>query len=235
VSYIFRGVRHGALFMRGIEMGKKKATLRAERDQARRVVKQVNDNHADFAAALGLPRDSYGDQIIEAARQLRTEAMLLRQCTQWWEHISREKAALADERDEAVRRAHSLLDEAASEQTAHHTAQADAREAIRQRDEARAERDQLREQIADSQRVHEANEWLTIELDASRAKLAALRAKAVTPPEDPEKAPTVGDTAWAEQQWLWLNDQRPEPPSGKRAVDLGPMDASDIVEPADSD
>jgi uncharacterized protein YuzE len=222
-----------------------------------------------IAKALGLDRDADGSRIIAAARKLRTLAAeaalsnkvlradydeLLRQRTQWWEHISREKAALADERDEA-----------------------------------RAERDQLREQIeasvqdweandagvlADSQRLHEANERLAAELvevkaagmdmrvARDQAKLAALRASTVAPPRSYVidalntavhhgryrtegynvfaaadellgwRAPTVGDTAQAEQKWPWLNDQRPEPPSGKRAVNLGPMDASDIVEPA---
>jgi hypothetical protein len=41
-----------------------------QRDEAWRVVAQVNNNHGDFAAALGLSRDAYGDEIIATARQL---------------------------------------------------------------------------------------------------------------------------------------------------------------------
>lgn len=41
-----------------------------ERDEARRVVAQVNNNHGDFAEALGLSRDAHGDEIIATARQL---------------------------------------------------------------------------------------------------------------------------------------------------------------------
>ena len=47
--------------------------LADQRDEARQVVKQVNDNCADFAEALGLPRDSHGLQIIAAARELQAE------------------------------------------------------------------------------------------------------------------------------------------------------------------
>lgn len=188
---------------------------RAERDEARRVVARVNNNCADFAEALGLPRDSYGDQIIEAARQLRTEAM----------EVAESNKAL------------------------------------------RAELSQLREQIessvqdweandaavlADSQRVHEANERLTTERDAARAELAALRASAVTLPEDwreqigtallPSgseatasavdlieswRAPTVGDTAPPQ------SGRRAEQECDTRAGDRCLMVDCDCVSPVD--
>ncbi len=45
--------------------------LAQQRDEARQVVKQVNNNCADFAEALGLSRDAYGDEIVAAARELR--------------------------------------------------------------------------------------------------------------------------------------------------------------------
>jgi hypothetical protein len=44
--------------------------LVAERDAARQVARIANNNCADFAEALGLDRDCYGDEIIEAAHLL---------------------------------------------------------------------------------------------------------------------------------------------------------------------
>jgi hypothetical protein len=44
--------------------------LTGERDEARQVARQANNNCADFAEVLGLPRDAYGDEMIKAARQL---------------------------------------------------------------------------------------------------------------------------------------------------------------------
>jgi hypothetical protein len=45
--------------------------IASQRDEARRVVAQVNNNHCDFAEALGLDREAYGDEIIAAAKQFR--------------------------------------------------------------------------------------------------------------------------------------------------------------------
>lgn len=47
--------------------------IASQRDDARRIVDQVTKSHEDFAEALGLSRDAYGDVIIAAAQRLRAE------------------------------------------------------------------------------------------------------------------------------------------------------------------
>lgn len=77
--------------------------LTRERDQARQVARQANNNCADFAEVLGLPRDAYWDEMITAIDRLRwlhAEAV-------WQRNEARERAdkrlvkyvAVADELD----------------------------------------------------------------------------------------------------------------------------------------
>lgn len=72
--------------------------LTRERDQARQVARQANNNCADFAEALGLPRDAYGDAVITAIDRLR---WLHAEAVWNWRH-------LADRYDRALEREHAL-------------------------------------------------------------------------------------------------------------------------------